>query len=201
MSCWGWQLSLSGMRDWFGIFGAVIRIRKLSLLLVMTLRMSYSIQTTPRIRVWSDRIPRVLLFIYVCRGLSGNMEERPTRHVYIEILTCAPIFLGLEGSRSHTNEREAERAHRQGARPTPWVPAHLWWPIRVHHADYAPPHLRIKENRSVKVGLIRRPRFIWEGYISKAPGPWRNQSSLFITIFFREDSEREVPLGFQPHRA
>jgi len=47
------------------------------------------------------------------------MEERPTRRVYIEILTCAPIFLGLEGSRSHTNEREAERAHRQGARPTP----------------------------------------------------------------------------------
>jgi len=45
------------------------------------------------------------------------MEERPTRQVYIEILTCAPIFLGLEGSRSHTNEREVERAHRQGACP------------------------------------------------------------------------------------
>ena len=45
------------------------------------------------------------------------MGERHTRRVYIEILTCALIFLGLEGSRSHTNEREAERAHRQGARP------------------------------------------------------------------------------------
>jgi len=45
------------------------------------------------------------------------MEERPTRRDYVEILTYAPIFLGLEGSRSHTNEREAERAHRQGARP------------------------------------------------------------------------------------
>ena len=45
------------------------------------------------------------------------MEERPTRWVYIEILTCAPIFLGLEGSRSHTNERDAERAHRQGGSP------------------------------------------------------------------------------------
>jgi len=45
------------------------------------------------------------------------MEERPTRRDYIEILTCAPIFLGLEGSRSHTNEREAEWAHRHGARP------------------------------------------------------------------------------------
>jgi len=45
------------------------------------------------------------------------MEERPTRRVYIKILTCAPIFLGLEGSRSHTNEREAKQAHMQGARP------------------------------------------------------------------------------------
>jgi len=45
------------------------------------------------------------------------MEERPTRRVYIEILTCALIFLGLEGSRGHTNEREAERAHKQGAHP------------------------------------------------------------------------------------
>jgi len=47
------------------------------------------------------------------------MEERPTYRVYIEIQTCVLFFLGLEGSRSHTNEREAKRAHRQGARPTP----------------------------------------------------------------------------------
>ena len=45
------------------------------------------------------------------------MEERPTRRVYIEILTCAPIFRQLEESRSLTNEREAERAQPQGARP------------------------------------------------------------------------------------
>jgi len=45
------------------------------------------------------------------------MIESPTRQDYIDILTCAPIFLGLEGSRSHTNEREAERAHTQGAHP------------------------------------------------------------------------------------
>ena len=45
------------------------------------------------------------------------MEEWPAHRVYIEILTCAPIFLGLEESRSHTNEREAERAQSQGARP------------------------------------------------------------------------------------
>ena len=47
------------------------------------------------------------------------MEERPTRRVYIEILTCAAIFYHLEDSRSHGNEREAERAQGQGVRPTP----------------------------------------------------------------------------------
>jgi len=82
-------------------------------------------QPTPRIRVLSDRIPRVLVFVYFCRGLSGNMEERPTRRVYIEILTCRAIFYHLEDSRSHGNEREAERAREQGARPPPWAPALL----------------------------------------------------------------------------
>ena len=46
------------------------------------------------------------------------MEERPTRRVYIEILTCVPSFLGLEEFRSNTSEREVERAHGQGARPS-----------------------------------------------------------------------------------
>jgi len=45
------------------------------------------------------------------------MEERPTRRVYIEILTWTLIFLKLEESRSNMSERESERAHRQGARP------------------------------------------------------------------------------------
>jgi len=45
-------------------------------------------QPTPRLRVLSDRILRVLVFVYFCRGLLGNTEERPTRRVYIEILTC-----------------------------------------------------------------------------------------------------------------
>ena len=62
-------------------------------------------QPTSKIRVSSDRIPRVLVFVYFCRLLSGNMEERPTRRVYIEILMCVPIFYHLEDSRSHGNER------------------------------------------------------------------------------------------------
>ena len=45
-------------------------------------------KSTSRLRVLSDRIPRVLVFDYFCRGLSGNKEERPTRRDYIEILTC-----------------------------------------------------------------------------------------------------------------
>ena len=73
-------------------------------------------QPTPRLRVLSDRIPRVLVFVYFCRGLSGNMEERPTRRVYIEVLTCRAIFYHLEESKSHGNEREGDRARGQGAR-------------------------------------------------------------------------------------
>jgi len=76
-------------------------------------------QPTPRLRVLSNRIPRVLVFVYFCRGLSGNIEERPTCRVYIEVLTCRAIFYHLEDSRSHGNEWEAERARGQGARPPP----------------------------------------------------------------------------------
>jgi len=47
------------------------------------------------------------------------MEGRPTRRVYIEILTCRAIFYHLEDSRSHMNERGAERARGQVARPPP----------------------------------------------------------------------------------
>jgi len=47
------------------------------------------------------------------------MEERPTHWVYIDILTCRAIFYHLEDTRSHGNEREAERARGQGARPPP----------------------------------------------------------------------------------
>ena len=72
---------------------------------------------TPRLRVLSDTIPQVLVFVYFCRGLSRNMEERPTRRVYIEILTCRAISYHLEDSRSHRNEREAKQARGQGARP------------------------------------------------------------------------------------
>jgi len=74
-------------------------------------------QPTPRLRVLSDIIPRVLVFVYFCRGLSGNMEEMPTCRVYLEILTCAAIFYHLEDSRSHGNERESKWARGQGARP------------------------------------------------------------------------------------
>ena len=74
-------------------------------------------KSTSRLRVLSDRIPRVLVFVYFCRGLSRNTEERPTRRDYIEILTCCAIILHLEDSRSHGKEAEAERGQRQGARP------------------------------------------------------------------------------------
>ena len=91
-------------------------------------------QQTPKLRVLSDRIPRVLVFVYFYRELSGNMEERPTCRVYIEILTCRVIFYHLEDSKSHGNEREAERARGQGARPPPLGPRPVIW------TNQAPPH-------------------------------------------------------------
>ena len=94
---------------------------------------------TSIIRVLSDRIPRVLVSVYFCRGLSGIMEERPTRQVYIEILTCAPIFYHLEDSRSHRNEREAKRPGDRAPALPPWAPALLQEPIRLCLMDYAPP--------------------------------------------------------------
>ena len=76
-------------------------------------------QPTSRLRVLSDRIPRVLVFVYLCRGLSGIMEERPTSQDYIEKLTCHAIILHLEESISHGNERETRQAREQGARHPP----------------------------------------------------------------------------------
>ena len=73
-------------------------------------------EPTPRLRVLSNRIPRVLVFVYFCRGLSGNTEERPTRWDYIEISTCRAIILHLEDSRSHGKEAEVERGQALGAR-------------------------------------------------------------------------------------
>ena len=74
-------------------------------------------KSTSRLRVLSDRIPRFLVFVYFCRGLSGNTEERPTRRDYIEILTCRAIILHLEDSRSHENKAEAKRSLALGTRP------------------------------------------------------------------------------------
>ena len=74
-------------------------------------------KSTSRLRVLSDRIPRVLVFIYFYRGLSGNTEERPTCRDYIEISTCRAIILHLEDFRSHGKEAEADRGLALGARP------------------------------------------------------------------------------------
>jgi len=109
---------------------------------------------TSRIRVLSDRIPRALVFIYFCRGLSENMERRPTCHVYNEIITCHAIFLNLEESISHGNERETDRARGQHARPPLWAPALARSPIRTKLLDHVPLPLRMNLNHAIKVGLI-----------------------------------------------
>ena len=57
------------------------------------------------------------MFVYFYMGLSGNIEERPTRRDYIEISTCRAIILHLEDSRSHGNEAEAKQGLALGACP------------------------------------------------------------------------------------
>ena len=99
------------------------------------------------------------------------MERRPTYQVYNEIITYRAIFLNLEEYRSHENEREADRARGQGARPPPWAPTLPQWPIRASLTDRAPPPLIFKNNHAIYVGLIRRLKFILGGYISKASPP------------------------------
>ena len=92
-------------------------------------------KSTSRLRVLSDKIPQVLVFVYFYRGLSGNTEERPTRRVYLEILTCRTIILHLEDSRSHGNEAEAERGQALGARPVDLGAAPLQSWIRTLFRD------------------------------------------------------------------
>jgi len=96
-------------------------------------------QSTSRLRVLSDRIPRVLVFVYFSRGLSGNTEERPTRRDYIEILTSRKIILHLESPEATgTNGRLDGLRGRAPALP-PWAPALARSPIRTLFRDYAPP--------------------------------------------------------------
>jgi len=59
------------------------------------------------------------VFVYFCRGLSENTERSPTCQVYNELITCRAIFINLEESISHGNERKADRAWGQSARPPP----------------------------------------------------------------------------------
>ena len=112
------------------------------------------------------------------------MEERPTCRVYIEILTCRAIFYHLEDSRSHGNEREAEEARGQGARLG----------ILTNHVQ---PRGLCSTNLKDQGELFNQCRFDLtaqihlSGLYKQAPGPWRRQSSLFISIFSRERIQRE----------
>ena len=77
ISCWGWQLGLSGMRDRFGIFSTVIRIRKLCLLLVMMLRIP-------------NRHTLCLSFIWSSCSNPGKVCGKNTRrNIFTIIIICS----------------------------------------------------------------------------------------------------------------
>ena len=98
-------------------------------------------KSTSRLRDLSDGIPRVLVFVYFCRGLSGNTEERHTLRDYIEILTCRAIILHLEDSRCHETEAETKWGQRQGARPLPEsIQDSASWEISTDLKDESKPY-------------------------------------------------------------
>ena len=101
------------------------------------------------------------MFIYFCRGLSGNKVERPTCRDYIEISTHRAILHHLEDSRSHETEAEAKLAR-------PRAPAPLLEPNQDSFARDIPPTYWIKKN-IVPPRLLTQKRIEGEDYISKAP--------------------------------
>jgi len=115
------------------------------------------------------------------------MDERPTRRVYIEILTCTVIIQHLEESTSHRNEREVDRARGQGARP----------PLVANHGEsrgfcntaFEDQGEAFNQCRFDPMAQIHLKRLYKQG-------PWpleRRRIPLFISIFSIEDSKREVP--------
>ena len=125
-------------------------------------------KSTSRLRVLSDRIPRVLVFVYFCRGLSGNMEERPTRRDYVKILTCCQLSYIQK-----TPEATRPKRRRNGARPrapalVAWAPAPLLEPNQDSFVRDIPPTYWIKKN-IVPPRLSTQKRIEGEDYISKAP--------------------------------
>ena len=143
-------------------------------------------QSTPRLRVLSDRIPRVLMFIYFCRGLSGNMKRRPTCRVNDGEITQHVILLNLEDSRSHRNKGESEPTQELGARPLAlgarpelesnrdrtWRPSSTASNIQGKPCDQGrfDPTAQIHLNGLYKRGpwpLLGRPQFIIHYHISR----------------------------------
>jgi len=141
------------------------------------------------------------VFVYFCRGLYGNIEERPTRRVYIEILMCRAIFYHLEDSRSHGNEREAERARGQGARPPP-LGAHLaretnQVPSRglcsIDLKDQAEPFNQCRFDPTAQIHL--------RGLYKQTPWPLEEENPHYSLAYFLERIQRERFLRVPPHRA
>ena len=137
-------------------------------------------QPTPRLRVLSDRIPRVLVFVYFCRGLSGNKEERPTCRDYIEISTHRAIFYHLEDSRSHGKKAEAERGQAQGARPgslgaCPPVGANSGLLRSGYSTD-----LLDQEKHSTTSPIDPKTHRRGGLYKQGPPGPWRRHEEIII---------------------
>ena len=120
------------------------------------------------------------MFIYFCRGLSGNKEERPTCRDYIEISTHRAIFYHLEDSRSHGKKAEAERGQAQGARPSdlgarPPVDANQDSLRSGYSTD-----LLDQEKHSTTSAIDPKTHRRGGLYKQGPPGPWRRHEEIII---------------------
>ena len=137
-------------------------------------------KSTFRLMVLSDRIPRVLVFVYFCRGLSGNKEERPTCRDHIEISTHRTILHHLEDSRSQETEAEAKLGQAQGARPgslgaRPPVGAKSGLFRSGYSTD-----LLDQEKHSTTSAIDPKTHRRGGLYKRGPPGPWRRHEEIII---------------------
>ena len=99
------------MRDRFGIFGAVIRNRKLSLLLVMTLRMSNSRPSSGRER--EGGVTGVGLDHSWCTACHLALSRAASRHASALAAVDGSLHLTpMGGMRSSTSRRRDRRSPR-----------------------------------------------------------------------------------------
>ena len=123
------------------------------------------------------------------------MKERPTCRVNDEIIIQHVIFPNPEDSRSHQNEREAERAPELGARPTslgarPGVDPNqdkICRPSSIASEDQGKPSVQCRFDPTVQIQLKR--------LYNQSPWPLAEETPIHYSLsYFQGGFRVEVSL-------